>query len=75
MTCERPYCQARTPVEACLELRKEARSQFDPNLVEVFVELVECGAVDALGKAGPLSESPFTLADTNAAVAHNQGAA
>lgn len=55
MTCERPYRAARDRDDAIAELRSEAGSQFDPNLVEVFCELVLSGATDAVSEAGTLS--------------------
>jgi HD-GYP domain-containing protein (c-di-GMP phosphodiesterase class II) len=48
MTCERPYRKARTRDEALDELRAHARRQFDPNLVDIFCDLVASGAMDAI---------------------------
>ena len=55
MTCERPYREARSREEAIAELRREARGQFDPNLVDLFCALAEGGALEAVGAAGSLS--------------------
>lgn len=41
MTHGRPYKPAMTKQEALAELQRCAGSQFDPNLVEVFVEMIE----------------------------------
>lgn len=41
MTSERPYRGALTPVEAVAELRACAGSQFDPEIVEPLIKLVE----------------------------------
>jgi diguanylate cyclase (GGDEF)-like protein len=40
MTSERPYGERKSGRDAIEELRNGARSQFDPNLVEVFTERV-----------------------------------
>ncbi len=39
MLSDRPYRKALTPQEANAELRKGAGTQFDPHLVEMFIEL------------------------------------
>jgi HD-GYP domain-containing protein (c-di-GMP phosphodiesterase class II) len=41
MLSDRPYCQALTVPEAIKELRKGAGTQFDPCLVELFIQAVE----------------------------------
>ncbi|MDZ7762201.1 MAG: hypothetical protein U5L00_18350 [Desulfovermiculus sp.] len=41
MTNERPYRQAMSSKEALQELRDSAGSQFDPVLVEVFIQILE----------------------------------
>ena len=45
MTEKRPYRQALSAEDALAELRRNAGTQFDPDLVEVFIEVVSGGAV------------------------------
>jgi len=40
MTSGRPYKKAKTKEEAIEELRKFAGIQFDPKLVEVFINII-----------------------------------
>jgi len=46
MTSERPYRRARTEEEALAELEKGAGTQWDPQVVEVFVKTYEEGALE-----------------------------
>jgi len=47
MTGPRPYGQPLTKAEAVAELRRSAGEQFDPRLVELFIEKVVTGAEEA----------------------------
>jgi HD-GYP domain-containing protein (c-di-GMP phosphodiesterase class II)/GGDEF domain-containing protein len=49
MIADRPYSAGRTPEEACAELERCAGTQFDPEVVELFVAEV---------RAQPLSDAP-----------------
>ncbi len=41
MTQDRVYRKALTKEDACAELMKNAGTQFDPNIVWVFIEMLE----------------------------------
>jgi putative two-component system response regulator len=75
MTCDRPYRVARTRDEACVELRREAGAQFDANLVEIFVGLIESGVADSIGDATTLTESTLDSAPPGSSHDQNRGAA
>ncbi len=49
MTSERPYRMARTEEEALAELQKGVGSQWDPQMVEVFLKIYEEGALKHQG--------------------------
>ena len=52
MLCDRPYRKALTQAAALEELRKGAGTQFDPELVEIIVELLKDGDEAGLRLAG-----------------------
>lgn len=52
MLCDRPYRKALKPSEALEELRKGSGTQFDPNLVDIFIELNSSGEDQELRQAG-----------------------
>jgi len=41
MTTDRPYRKALTMEQAVKELKKDAGTQFDPHLVEIFISILE----------------------------------
>lgn len=51
MMSRRPYRQGLTYADALTELRRTAGPQFDPEVVEAFLDVVESGAI-ALGERG-----------------------
>ncbi|RJQ46432.1 MAG: metal-dependent phosphohydrolase, partial [Gaiellales bacterium] len=53
MVSDRPYRQALTQAEAIAELRKGAGTQFDPEMVELFIEAID---------ASPGQEDPLLRA-------------
>lgn len=75
MTCERPYRRARNRDDALFELRREAHGQFDPNLVEIFCDLIQNGAAESLGEARPLSEPRSDSEAQSQPFADSRGAA
>ena len=52
MTSERPYRPALNWEEAMEEISRNAGTQFDPSVVEVFVGLMRSGAVSMTGRPG-----------------------
>jgi diguanylate cyclase (GGDEF)-like protein len=52
MRCDRPYRRALSKQAALAELRKGAGTQFDPNLVEKFLDLIENDRCNLELKAG-----------------------
>ncbi len=51
MRCDRPYRKALSKQQALAELKKGAGSQFDPNIVQQFLELLERDSCDIGEKA------------------------
>lgn len=58
MTSDRPYRKAMTREEAMAELRRCAGTQFDPELVEKFIEIMS--AAGSLRDTAIFSNSPFS---------------
>ncbi len=58
MTTARPYSRARTTEEACVELERCAGSQFDPEVVRLFVEEVRRRPPEALGVPAETEADP-----------------
>lgn len=73
MTCERPYRAAKSRAEALTELRAHARSQFDPNLVDIFCDLIASGAMEAIDESG--GESEHAVDAMGASAMRRRGAA
>ncbi len=59
MIADRPYSRGRTPAEACAELERCAGTQFDPQVVELFVEEVQRSPLDATASVLLLHSAPF----------------
>jgi HD-GYP domain-containing protein (c-di-GMP phosphodiesterase class II) len=53
MTSNRPYRRAMRPEQALSELRRNAGSQFDPRLAEIFIKLWETGVLAKAEEAPP----------------------
>ncbi len=75
MTCDRPYRKARSSEAALDELRAHARRQFDPNLVDIFCNLVESGALDALEEPAAQRSTGRSAGAADAAMGRRRGAA
>jgi len=45
MTSDRPYRRAMSPEAAAQVLREESGKQFDPRLVQIYLELIALGRV------------------------------
>jgi diguanylate cyclase (GGDEF)-like protein len=58
MTTWRPYKSTRTPADALAELRRFAGSQFDPELVEVFLRVFESRLVAGAAPAEQRALTP-----------------
>lgn len=48
MVCERPYRKAMTIAEAAREIRSHQGTQFDPKVVQAFLEVVRKGKLEAV---------------------------
>jgi len=48
MTTDRPYRRGLTLEQAIYELKKNASKQFDPVLVETFIQMIKAGKLDTL---------------------------
>jgi HD-GYP domain-containing protein (c-di-GMP phosphodiesterase class II) len=48
MTTDRPYRRGLTLEQAIYELKKNASKQFDPVLVETFIQMIKSGKLDIL---------------------------
>ena len=66
MTNDRAYRSAMSPEKAREELRVNAGTQFDPRVVEAFLDLLESGAFDDVGPSGSVQvgESSFAAKAT-----------
>jgi HD-GYP domain-containing protein (c-di-GMP phosphodiesterase class II) len=56
MTSSRAYRSARSSEEAYAELRRCSGTQFDPDVVDLFLELAKTGA---FGNDGSTERSPW----------------
>ncbi len=57
MTNDRPYRKALSHEEAAAELRREAGRQFDPRIVEAFLEVLEQKRVEESSSRWPIVEN------------------
>jgi HD-GYP domain-containing protein (c-di-GMP phosphodiesterase class II) len=73
MTEERPYSRAMPRHEAMAELRRTAGSQFDPELVARFCEMLEePGRFSGTRSAAMAASNPFDEAAARAAAASSE---
>jgi len=59
MTSDRPYRKSRPLADAVQELKREAGTQFDPDLVNVFIELINEGKVQDIMDDRVFSDEPL----------------
>jgi diguanylate cyclase (GGDEF)-like protein len=60
MLADRPYHEARTEEDACEELRRGRGAQFDPDVVDAFLQLHEAGRLGELARLpGSAATSPL----------------
>jgi HD-GYP domain-containing protein (c-di-GMP phosphodiesterase class II) len=52
MTADRPYRPALDWNEAMEEIKRNSGTQFDPNIVKIFVALMESGTIPKPSKNG-----------------------
>jgi HD-GYP domain-containing protein (c-di-GMP phosphodiesterase class II) len=63
MAADRPYSRGRSPEEVLAEVRRCAGTQFDPQIVEAFLRVVEREGPGLL-RAGHAREQALVLAES-----------